>query len=528
MTSKFIKTNKTIALLFPLFFFLFASFAYGSSLRDTLNNAIQDLKVSGKLQQNDRLVISEVINLYTNKKDQLSNKIESELYLAFENSYPEMQLVDASESVSGISTRNTVFLKGTYQQKGGVAYLNLKVLKGTMSGEVLYRAEVSFNTEYHQKELVAVLDMEAKTLNAEQQKIFSDVFREALGETGAFEMASKPDINQKEYADIQATTGCAKQACDKIIRERMGVTKVIASSFRMLDKDYYYLSAKIMNIKDDSIIVSKTVKHSGSIRTFDKAIRELALKLTGTDVTPAPAVVQDEPVKPTSPIKPSKTVVGGDIVRDGETGLIWQKDEGGEKSWKDGIIYCENLNLSGYSDWRLPDKTELSSSFHLKDSFPDYNNGYYWTSTTNAEDQYYAWGMTGSSGYMFNDGSKESIYHIRCVRGSRSMDSMIVKDSKTGLIWQRENNGYFKWHDAIDFCKQLKLADEKDWRLPTKEELESSYAIQDKFLNLSGDYYWSSTERSRIYAWGLTVSSGYMFSNGIKYKSYNVRCVRGG
>ncbi len=135
-------------------------------------------------------------------------------------------------------------------------------------------------------------------------------------------MASTADIDKKEYAAIQKTTGCRKETCDKIIRERLGVTKVISSSLRKLDKEYYYLSAKIMDIRDDSIVVSKTVKHSGSIRTFDEAIKKLASKLTGTYV--APVVIKTKTAKPTVIVKPSKTLVGVDIVRDGETGLTWQ------------------------------------------------------------------------------------------------------------------------------------------------------------------------------------------------------------
>jgi hypothetical protein len=50
------------------------------------------------------------------------------------------------------------------------------------------------------------------------------------------------------------------------------------------------------------------------------------------------------------------------IVTDNATGLMWQQSDGGETySWPDALDYCENLELEGYTEWRLPDNKELQS-----------------------------------------------------------------------------------------------------------------------------------------------------------------------
>jgi len=49
-------------------------------------------------------------------------------------------------------------------------------------------------------------------------------------------------------------------------------------------------------------------------------------------------------------------------ITDKATGLMWQKaDDGVSRDWENALLYAENLNLAGYSDWRLPNAKELQS-----------------------------------------------------------------------------------------------------------------------------------------------------------------------
>jgi len=92
---------------------------------------------------------------------------------------------------------------------------------------------------------------------------------------------------------------------------------------------------------------------------------------------------------------------GDGTVTDTCTGLMWQKTPPpGTRSWQSALAYCEDLDLAGYGDWRLPNVRELLSIldygvwapsldpvFHPGTAF-----GYwYWSSTTAEDLTSYAW-----------------------------------------------------------------------------------------------------------------------------------------
>jgi len=91
---------------------------------------------------------------------------------------------------------------------------------------------------------------------------------------------------------------------------------------------------------------------------------------------------------------------GDGTVTDARTGLMWAK-AGPEASmrWEEALSYCEGLSFGGYTDWRLPSKTELRSimDFSRCDPasdpafFPDTRSAYYWSSTSSAFMPRYAW-----------------------------------------------------------------------------------------------------------------------------------------
>lgn len=127
-----------------------------------------------------------------------------------------------------------------------------------------------------------------------------------------------------------------------------------------------------------------------------------------------------------------------------------------------------------------------------------------------------------------------------------------VTDKRTGLAWTRDANmGQRDWNGVFELVKMLnkkKYAGFNDWRLPSKEEVETltsyargsgynsasdarrPYRLFNKmgFHNVQNGHYWSSsTNVTDIeYAWLLGMNNGYVENLSKQFPSY-VWPVRG-
>ena len=131
------------------------------------------------------------------------------------------------------------------------------------------------------------------------------------------------------------------------------------------------------------------------------------------------------------------------MVRDNITGLIWEvkqdKDEmenydnphdaNNRYNWQDAQdIFIATLNsqqFGGYNDWRLPTVKELPFIKNMDTQNPSINTTYfpnplsmasYWTSTTNADNPYYAWFVHFFFGGIVDIDDKSASQYVRAVR----------------------------------------------------------------------------------------------------------------
>lgn len=81
---------------------------------------------------------------------------------------------------------------------------------------------------------------------------------------------------------------------------------------------------------------------------------------------------------------------GNGTVEDKVTKLIWQQeDDGIKRDYKDSTKYCENLELGGKNNWRVPHLKEVISSMNYhkfrpamdEDFFKNIKSDFYWSST---------------------------------------------------------------------------------------------------------------------------------------------------
>lgn len=114
-------------------------------------------------------------------------------------------------------------------------------------------------------------------------------------------------------------------------------------------------------------------------------------------------------------------------ILDTSTFIMWQDDNNvssNTQNWEQAILYCENLTLAGYEDWKLPNINELSTILDLTtfnpaiiSDFNSYlsNSTLYWSSTTYKYDTRNSWIIYFLTGEIITS-SKSSNNYVRCMR----------------------------------------------------------------------------------------------------------------
>jgi len=115
---------------------------------------------------------------------------------------------------------------------------------------------------------------------------------------------------------------------------------------------------------------------------------------------------------------------GGGIVfvvsPDGRHGLIAETQDQGTCNWNEAFSLISNpANHSApgktFTDWRLPNKEELSKLFKQRKIVGGFTNYYYWSSTENSNDKGHIWNKTLTSGAEMSN-AKCALKYVRAVR----------------------------------------------------------------------------------------------------------------
>jgi len=264
---------------------------------------------------------------------------------------------------------------------------------------------------------------------------------------------------------------------------------------------------------------------------------------------------------------PSYEKIGDSIVKDNNTGLIWEVKTTANKdttyTWTDAVKYADNLTLGGYSDWRLPTVEELFYIVHRDKNnpsidteyFPNTASGVYWTATEDVAVSNSAWNVDFDKGKVpgINGNGKDKPYYVRVVRYAddykppmkgfiADKEKQTVIDMATMLMWRQDSSkDMMTWQSALAYCVSLTVTDTgyDDWRLPNINELQTlkdygkvNTATDPAAVfpdNLLGSY-WSSTTRGDIaesfHKWYFSVAGGNTSYSGATTPMYAV-AVRG-
>ncbi len=259
---------------------------------------------------------------------------------------------------------------------------------------------------------------------------------------------------------------------------------------------------------------------------------------------------------------PSYKDNGDGSVTDNNTGLMWQKTDGGEMTFENAAAFCRSMTLGGHNDWRLPTSHELFGINVFDNVNPALNTSYFtrtlaeywWTSDLRADAAANIW-VTNAGGGIGAHPKSETIsaggtkrFHVRAVRTTSvsTLPSLhfkdngdgTVTDNYTGLIWQKVPNATtLTWEEALVYATGLSLSGKSDWRIPNIRELQS---LNDEklimpsfnksfFPNILSGNFWSSTSQvnSPSRAWDINVDYGIVSYNDKTIRE-NALCVRGG
>ena len=112
------------------------------------------------------------------------------------------------------------------------------------------------------------------------------------------------------------------------------------------------------------------------------------------------------------------------IVIDSQNNLMWQDNIEVTEYLETAItakVYCENIVLNGYIDWRVPTINEIINIIDLNEKnainkkFKFVNPNLYSTSSTFIEDTESLWAIDFKSGAIITDKKRNENY-IRCIR----------------------------------------------------------------------------------------------------------------
>lgn len=173
---------------------------------------------------------------------------------------------------------------------------------------------------------------------------------------------------------------------------------------------------------------------------------------------------------------------GGPVVRDTETGRMWERAPGSTAySFTAAKAMCDAKVLGGHSDWRLPRIEELKALLAgpveapLPAGHPFTVSGSRWSSTELSATAANYILVTNGNTFI---GTRATAYPAWCVRGGGNtaypnsnprftVDGLQVVDTQTGRVWKRASTSLGTWHKVRGEC----LGHGPGWRLPTMAEM---------------------------------------------------------
>ncbi|WP_372773794.1 DUF1566 domain-containing protein [Mangrovibacterium sp.] len=199
----------------------------------------------------------------------------------------------------------------------------------------------------------------------------------------------------------------------------------------------------------------------------------------------------------------SYTNNGDGTITDNNTGLMWQGVPSSEDyTWQEAVDYCNELELGGYDDWRMPSCKELYSISDFSSGWPYLNTNYFTLASGKVSKNEQFWSSNYYVGVTVEGGSNAAFgvnhvtghikaysakssgpvggKYVRAVRGDdygvndyTNNGDRTITDNASGLMWAQDDSGEgMDWQDALAYAEGSEYAGYTDWRLPNVKELQ--------------------------------------------------------
>ncbi len=200
-------------------------------------------------------------------------------------------------------------------------------------------------------------------------------------------------------------------------------------------------------------------------------------------------------------------------------------------TWPEANQACLESNAYGLTEWRLPNKLEISRMFANKSQLRNMQTYWYWSASPEKSNVYFRQAFDADK--LVPAASKAKSF-VRCVH-SNGVVNLVDADG----VWQfsiygtdyqvmpEDISGEYRWEEARNACESSSAYGYNDWELPTIDILDFMYNNRIA-LNMIGTWYWSSTPKrqgSTSAMFEKNFEDGKRYDTGANARR-QVRCIR--
>jgi hypothetical protein len=235
-----------------------------------------------------------------------------------------------------------------------------------------------------------------------------------------------------------------------------------------------------------------------------------------------------------------------EIINDNKNFAVWEDSKRIKKgmSLVNSRRYCDTLEFSHRSNWRLPSSEEAFMFINLHDrtnnttpkayeeSMLLYDSGLVkYTSPRRIHDSILDTKIFPLRCISDNSDKQQSIKNakkeIAEYVGVNEYPNNIYIDKKNKLMWEAGNAGHRdneSFDTANNHCEKLGLGNYKDWRLPSGFELRYFYKELPQFIHFEDGYFWTNQEEKNGSKLRYASRSNKLSTDSSWYSAY--KCVR--